>query len=119
MTSIKVELFFEHKSLINIEKGEVMDPQVSEDNVPSYKIVEEKIRQIDSTIIIARTYYIIDNFSFTYRFQLIKKDKLCMVDIPRKLLNDLKSNLSASEQELTHILNLHIQSPECWNDFEK
>jgi hypothetical protein len=117
--SIKVKLFFEHKSLINFEKGGVMDPQVSEENVPSYKTVEEKIRQIDSTIIIARTYYIIENLSFTYRFQLIKKDKICMVDIPGKLLTDLKNKMLASEQELTDILKSHIQSPECWIDFEK
>ncbi|MCK5286612.1 MAG: hypothetical protein KAJ59_02250, partial [Thermodesulfovibrionia bacterium] len=107
MMSIKVESFFEHKSLINFEKGEVMDPQVSEENVPSYKTVEEKIRQIDNTIIIVRTYYIIENLSFTFRFQLIKKDKICMVDIPGKLLTDLKNKILASEQELTDILNSH------------
>ncbi len=42
-----------------------------------------------------------------------------MVDIPGKLLTDLKNKILASEQELTDILNSHIQSPECWIDFEK
>jgi hypothetical protein len=88
------------------------DPMVAEDKVPSYEIVEEKIKEIDSTIIISRIFYIFDNLS--YRFQLIKKDKMCMVEIPKRLLDDLKNGNPASEQELTEILKLYVKSSECW-----
>lgn len=93
------------------------DPIVTEDKVPSYEIVEEKIKEIDSNIIISRTFYIFDNLS--YRFQLIKKDKMCMVEIPKRLLDDLKIDILTSEQELTNILKLYVQSPDCWTKFEK
>ncbi len=96
-----------------------MDPRVSEDIVPSYKKVEEKIREIDNTIIIARIYYIFSDHNFAYRFQLIKKDKMCMIEIPKRLLEDVRKNISASEQELADLLNEHIQRNECWADFEK
>ncbi len=96
-----------------------MDPRVSEDIVPSYKKVEEKIREIDNTIIIARIYYIFSDHNFAYRFQLIKKDKMCMIEIPKRLLEEVKRNISDSEQELTDLLNEHIQRNECWADFEK
>lgn len=96
-----------------------MDPRVSEDKVPAYKKVEEKIREIDNTIIIARTYYVYNRHKIAYRFQLIKKDKMCIVDIPRKLLDELKRNNKASEEELTSMLNLRVQDSECWSDFQK
>ncbi|MDP3296332.1 MAG: hypothetical protein Q8N09_01880 [Thermodesulfovibrionia bacterium] len=97
-----------------------MDPRVSEDRVPSYKKVEEKIREIDNTIIIARIYYIFNHLSSTYRFQLIKKNKMCIVEIPKKLLDNLKKDSnSALEQELGDILNLYVQRSECWAEFEK
>ena len=119
MEPIKVELTLSTNFIVSAMKGKEMDPRISEKNVPSYRIVEEKIREIDNTIIIARTYYIYDNFNFAYRFQLIKKDKLCIIDIPKKLLDDLRDNNEASEEELTRILNLHLQRNECWMDFEK
>jgi len=93
------------------------DPVVAEGKVPSYEIVEEKIKQIDSNIIIARIFYIFDNL--TYRFQLIKKDRMCMIEIPKRLLDDLASDSSESEQELTDILKSYVQSPDCWSEFEK
>ncbi len=97
-----------------------MDPRVSEDRVPSYKKVEEKIREIDNTIIIARIYYIFNHLNSTYRFQLIKKNKMCIVEIPKKLLDNLKKDSnSALEQELGDILNLYVQRSECWAEFEK
>lgn len=97
-----------------------MDPRVSEDRVPSYKKVEEKIREIDNTIIIARIYYIFNHLNSTYRFQLIKKNKMCIVEIPKKLLDNLKRDSnSALEQELGDILNLYVQRSECWAEFEK
>jgi len=90
------------------------DPVVAEDRVPSYEIVEEKIKEIDSTIIISRIFYIFENFS--YRFQLIKKDKMCMVEIPKRLLDELKNGSPASEQELTEILRLYVKDSECWSE---
>ncbi len=98
-----------------------MDPRVSEDRVPSYKKVEEKIREIDNTIIIARIYYIFNHLGSTvYRFQLIKKNKMCILEIPKKLLDNLKKDSnSALEQELTDILNLYVQRSECWAEFER
>lgn len=90
------------------------DPVVAGNKVPSYEIVEEKIREIDNTIIISRTFYIFDNLS--YRFQLIKKDKMCMLEIPKRLLDDLKTDSSESEQELTNILKLYIKSSDCWTE---
>ncbi len=96
-----------------------MDPRISEDRVPSYKKVEETIRQIDNTIIIARIYYVFSDLKFAYRFQLIKKNKICILEIPKKLLDDLKHDGISSEQELSDILNARIQSSECWACFDK
>lgn len=93
------------------------DPLVTEDKVPSYEIVEEKIRQINSTIIIARTFYLFD--TFTYRFQLIKKDKMCMLEIPKRLLDDLKNGSPTSEQELAELLKHNVQNSDCWTEFEE
>jgi hypothetical protein len=96
-----------------------MDPRVSEERVPSYKKVEEKIREIDNTIIISRIYYIFENLNFIYRFQLIKKDKMCMIDIPKRVLDGLKHNSEESEQELDSILNLHIHDVDRWTKIER
>ncbi|GBE05889.1 MAG TPA: hypothetical protein ENH31_07410 [Nitrospirae bacterium] len=88
------------------------DPLVTEDRVPSYEKVKEKIGQIDNTIIIIRTFYNFDNL--TYRFQLIKKEKMCVMEIPKGLLDDLKNDGSSAEQELTDILKLYIENSDCW-----
>ncbi len=79
-----------------------MDPQVPKEEVPSYEKVEEKIRQLDGTVIILRVFYIIENIS--YNFQLLKNNKMCSVEIPRKLLEDLKDGNPSTEEELTRIL---------------
>ncbi len=88
------------------------DPLVTEDRVPSYEKVKEKIGEIDNTIIIIRTFYNFNNL--TYRFQLIKKEKMCVMEIPKVLLDDLKNDGSSAEQELTDILKLYIESSDCW-----
>ncbi len=88
------------------------DPVVSEDKVPSYEMVEQKIKEIDNTIIVYRIYYLLN--TFTYRFQLIKKDKMCTLEIPRTLLEDLGKDGTTSERELTQLLNLNIENTECW-----
>jgi hypothetical protein len=88
------------------------DPVVSEDKIPSYKIVEERIRQIDNTVIIARIFYLPNNL--LYRFQLIKKNKMCMMEIPKKVLDNLKTDGVTAEEELRNILKLYVQQPQCW-----
>lgn len=109
----KITTIEKHKTTHNHKKGKDMnDPMVAEDKVPSYEIVEGKIKEFDSTIIISRIFYIFDNLS--YRFQLIKKDKMCMVEIPKRLLDDLKNGSPTSEQELAEILRLYVKSSNCW-----
>jgi hypothetical protein len=90
-----------------------MDRQVSKSEVPSYEVVEEKIKQIDGSIIVLRIFYIF--MQIAYKFQLIKNDKLCTVQIPRKLLEGLKNNNANSDDELTRILDTSIQHSDCWN----
>lgn len=95
------------------ENDDVLDdPVVAEDQIPGYKIVEENIRQIDNNVIIARIFYLPS--SLTYRFQLIKKNKICMMEIPKKLLDNLKTDGSSAEEELKNILKLYVQQPESW-----
>ena len=92
------------------------DPLVSEKDVPSYEIVEQKIKEIDNTIIIFRIYYLFNTFMF--RFQLMKKDKMCMFEIPRRLLESLGSDGTNTERELSKILDANIENPECWAEYE-
>ena len=91
------------------------DPMVTEKEVPSYDIVAEKIKEIDNTIIIYRIFYLFN--TFVYKFQLIKKDKLCIVEIPRSLLENLSKDGTDSERELSKILDLNIENPERWAKF--
>jgi hypothetical protein len=90
-----------------------MDRQVSRRDVPSYEIVEEKIKEIDGSIIVLRIFYIFMHIA--YKFQLIKNDKLCSIEIPRKLLEGVKGRNSVLEEELTRILDTNIQHTDCWN----
>lgn len=90
-----------------------MDRQVSRKDVPSFDIVEEKIKEIDGSIIVLRIFYIFMHIA--YKFQLIKNDRLCSVEIPRKLLEGVKSRNTVLEEELTRILDSNIQETDCWN----
>jgi hypothetical protein len=90
-----------------------MDRQVSKSEVPSYEIVEEKIKEIDGSIIVLRIFYIF--MQIAYKFQLIKNDKLCSVEIPRKLLEGLDNSNASFDDELTRILDTSIQHSDCWN----
>ena len=92
------------------------DPLVTEDKVPSYDMVEQKIREIDSTIIVYRIYYLFT--SFLYRFQLIKKDKMCILEIPRVLLENVGKDGSEAENELFALLSQNIENSECWKEFQ-
>lgn len=89
-----------------------MDRQVTKHEVPSYELVEEKIREIDGSIIVLRIFYIF--MQIVYRFQLIKNDKLCTVEIPRKLLEGLKSRNPILEEKLNEILDASLQQSDCW-----
>lgn len=90
-----------------------MDRQVSRKDVPSFDIVEEKIKEIDGSIIVLRIFYIFMHIA--YKFQLIKNDKLCSIEIPRKLLEGVRGRNSVLEEELTRILDTNIQHADCWN----
>lgn len=90
-----------------------MDRQVSRKDVPSFEIVEEKIKEIDGSIIVLRIFYIFMHIA--YKFQLIKNDKLCSIEIPRKLLEGVKGRNSVLEEELIRILDTNIQHADSWN----
>lgn len=90
-----------------------MDRQVRKEEVPSYEIVEEKIKEIDGSIIVFRIFYIF--MQIVYKFQLIKNDKLCTIEIPRKLLEGLKGRNRILEDELNRILEAYLVQTDCWN----
>jgi hypothetical protein len=90
-----------------------MDRQVSKNEVPAYEIVEEKIKEIDGSIIVFRIFYLF--MQIVYKFQLIKNDKLCTVEIPRKLLEGLKGSNTVLEDELNRILDSSLIRSDCWN----
>ncbi len=90
-----------------------MDRQVRKEDVPSYEIVEEKIKEIDGSIIVFRIFYIF--MQIAYKFQLIKNDKLCTVQIPRKLLEGLNARNMMKEAELNKILESYLVQTDCWN----
>jgi len=100
-------------SKLKIERKKEMDRQVTKEEVPSYELVEEKIKEIDGSIIILRIFYIF--MQIVYKFQVIKNDKLCTVEIPRKLLEGLRNRNILLEEELNEILNTSLQQSECWN----
>ncbi|GBE03789.1 hypothetical protein BMS3Abin09_00711 [bacterium BMS3Abin09] len=89
-----------------------IDPLMSEDKVPAYNVVEEIIREIDHTIIIYRIYYLLG--IFVYKFQLIKKDKMCVVEIPRALLESQGNDGTRAEQELSKLIITRIEDEESW-----
>ena len=101
----------------NLKEERIMDdpddPVITAKDVPSYQTVEEKIKEIDNTIIVYRIFYLFD--SFIYRFQLIKKNKMCILEIPRNLLENLNKDGTRARQELYRILNLKIEDADCWN----
>ena len=92
------------------------DPLVTEDKVPSYDLVEQKIKEIDSTIIVYRIFYLFN--SYIYRFQLIKKDKMCVLEIPRVLLENVGKDGSEAQNELFTLLSQNIDNSECWKEFQ-
>jgi hypothetical protein len=89
-----------------------MDRQVTKHEVPSYEIVEEKIKEIDGSIIVLRIFYIFMHIA--YKFQLIKNDQLCTVEIPRKLLEGLRGRNPILEDKLYEILDSSLQHSDCW-----
>ncbi len=90
------------------------DPLIKENKVPSYNVVAQKLKEIDNTIIIYRIYYLLT--TFTFRFQLIKKNQMCILEIPRVFLEGLSKDGIKHERKLTQVLNMKIEDLESWND---
>jgi len=92
------------------------DPLVAESDVPSFDVLDKKIKEIDNLIIIYRIYYFFN--SMAYRFQLLRKDKMCTIEIPRSLLEDLGRDGTSADREISSIILLNIENEECWKDVE-
>ncbi len=90
------------------------DPLIKENKVPSYNVIAQKLKEIDNTIIIYRIYYLLT--TFTFRFQLIKKNQMCILEIPRVFLEGLSKDGIKHERKLMQVLNMKIEDLECWND---
>lgn len=93
-----------------------MSPEQIKTKVPSYKIVEEKIKQIDRTIMVFRIFFI--PVESIYRFQLMKKDRMCTVEIHKTLLDTLKNGDTTAKEELAEILLISIDNDEFWTDIQ-
>jgi len=91
----------------------MLDRQVSKHEVPNYEIVEEKLREIDGSIIIFRIFYLF--MQIAYKFQLMKNDRLCSVEIPRRLLEGLQARNEQLEEELRMLIDSQLQDQGCWN----
>jgi hypothetical protein len=92
------------------------DPLVAESDVPSFDVLDKKIKEIDNLIIIYRIYYFFN--SMAYRFQLLRKDKMCTIEIPRSLLEDLGRDGTSADREISNIISLNIENEDCWMDVE-
>jgi len=92
------------------------DPIVDEKDVPAFNLLEKQIREIDNTIIIYRIFYFFSSRS--YRFQLIKKDKMCMIDLPRVMLEDLGRDGTSADREISNIISLNIEDEDCWKEIQ-
>jgi hypothetical protein len=92
------------------------DPLVAESDVPSFDVLDKKIKEIDNLIIIYRIYYFFN--SMAYRFQLLRKDKMCTIEIPRALLEDLGRDGTSADREISNIISLNIENEDCWMDVE-
>ncbi len=92
------------------------DPIVDEKDVPSFHLIEKQIKELDNTIIIYRIFYFFS--SRTYRFQLIKKNKMCMIDLPRGILEDLGRDGTSSELDILEVITSNIENEDCWKEFQ-
>ena len=88
------------------------DPLVAESDVPSFDVLDKKIKEIDNLIIIYRIYYFFN--SMAYRFQLLRKDRMCIIEIPRALLEDLGRDGTSADREISDIISLNIENEDCW-----
>ncbi len=88
------------------------DPLVAESDVPSFDVLDKKIKEIDNSIIVYRIYYFFD--SMAYRFQLLRKDRMCIIEIPRALLDDLGRDGTSADREISDIISLNIENEDCW-----
>ena len=92
------------------------DPIVEEKDVPSFGIIARKIKDLDTSIIIFRIYYFFSRRA--YKFQLIRKDRMCMFEISRELLENLGKDGTSADHQISEILSLYIDSEECWQKVE-
>lgn len=90
-----------------------MGTQVTKETVPSFNIVEEKIRRMDGAVIIFRIFYLPEKLA--YNFQLLRNNRICMVEISRQLLDDLETGSPSSKDELVNILNTYLRDSGCWS----
>lgn len=93
-----------------------MCPEETINKVPSYSLVEKKIRQIDRNIMVFRVFFI--PVESIYRFLLIRKDKMCTVELHRSLLESLKDGNTAPEEELAETLLISIDNDGFWTDIQ-
>ncbi len=89
---------------------------VTEKDVPSYDVIEQKIKEIDPTIIVYRIYYFFKTFIF--RFQLLKKDKMCVIELPRELLENLSKDSIAADRAVSDVISLNVENADCWAEFK-
>jgi hypothetical protein len=92
------------------------DPLVAEKDVPGFNIIEKKIREIDNNIIIYRVYYFFERI--IYRFQLLRKDRMCIIEIPRALLEELGQDGTSADREISKIISMNIENEDCWSPVE-
>lgn len=90
------------------------DPEITAIDVPSFSLVERKIKQIDETIMILRIFLV--PVELIYRFQLMKKNMMSTVDIDRSLLYELKSGVREAEEELAETLLISIENEDFWTE---
>ena len=93
------------------------DPLVAESDVPSFNVLEKKIKELDNAIIIYRIYYFFDRMA--YRLQLLRKERMCIIEIPRALLEDLGRDGTSAEREISHIISLNIEDEACWKEIQQ
>ena len=90
------------------------DPEVTKINVPSFRMVERKLKQIDAAVLVLRVFFV--PVQLIYRFQLLKKGMMCTVEIPKLLLDEISSGAHSAEEELAEMLLLSIDNEDSWRE---
>ncbi|MBI4844514.1 MAG: hypothetical protein HY809_09360 [Nitrospirae bacterium] len=93
-----------------------MSPELYKYQVPYYHVIEKRVKEIDEAIMVFRAFFI--PVESVYRFQLIKKDKMCNVELHKPLIDSLKNGDARSEEELAELLLLSIENESFWTDIQ-